>query len=283
VTSDREDLIPPRARVAAAAATALLLAACATVPPDAGKDPRDPFERVNRQTYAFNERLDRYLLKPLAQGYQYVFPSGIRQCISNGFDNVLEIRNSVNDILQAKPVGAATDTGRLVINSTLGIAGCMDIATRMGLERRQEDFGLTLARWGIKTGPYIVLPLFGPSDVRDGIGRVPDAYTSPFAYVQIVPVVYRNSLLGVSVIDTRATLLDTTKLIDEMALDRYRYTRDAYLQRRRSLEYEGNPPPPKLEDEDTGDLGSSSPAPAQPAPADQSAPVPAQPAPADQR
>jgi phospholipid-binding lipoprotein MlaA len=241
-----------RARVAAAAG-ALLLAACATVPPDAGKNPRDPLEKVNRQTFAFNDRLDRYLIKPIAQGYQWVLPRAVRQCISNGFANIAEIRNAVNDILQIKPSGVATDTGRLVINSTLGVAGCFDIATGWGLERRHEDFGLTLARWGLGTGPYIVLPVLGPSDARDGVGLVPDAYTSPTAYVQVMPVVARNSLLGTNLVSTRASLLDTTKLVEEVAIDRYQFTRDAYLQLRRSLEYEGNPPPPKLEDDDGGD------------------------------
>jgi len=289
VTGEREYPGQQRARVAAGAAAALLLTACATVPPDAGTDPRDPLERINRQTFAFNDKLDKYLFKPLAKGYQYVFPPGVRLCISNGFANVLEIRNSVNDILQAKPSGVATDTGRLLINSTLGMAGCFDIATRMGLERREEDFGLTLARWGVGTGPYVVLPVFGPSDVRDGIGRVPDAYSSPFTYTQLVPVVDRNGLIGAYLIDTRATLLDTTKLIEEIALDRYRYVRDGYLQRRRSLEYEGNPPPPKLEDEDSGDGGQSAPSPGPPAPAEpppapaQPPPAPAQPPPDDRR
>jgi phospholipid-binding lipoprotein MlaA len=148
----------------------LLLAACASVPPNAGNNPRDPFERVNRHVFAFNEKADQYLFKPLAQGYVAVVPKAFRLCISSGFSNLLEIRNAVNDILQAKPVGAANDTGRLVINSTLGMAGCFDVAKRMGLEWRGEDFGLTLARWGVGTGPFLMLPLLGPSDVRDAIG-----------------------------------------------------------------------------------------------------------------
>jgi phospholipid-binding lipoprotein MlaA len=259
------------ARVAAAAA--LLLAGCATVPPGAGTNPRDPLEKINRQTFEFNDRLDRYLIKPIAQGYQYVLPRVVRQCISNGFANMFEIRNAVNDILQIKPSGVATDTGRLVINSTIGVAGCFDIATGWGMERRHEDFGLTLARWGLGTGPYLVLPVLGPSDVRDGVGLAADAYTIPTNYVQVAPVVARNSLLGTNLVDQRAQLLDTTKLINEVALDRYQFTRDAYLQRRRSLEYEGNPPPPKLED-DSGESG--------PAPAGDGA-KPAQPPPQEQR
>lgn len=278
----RSDFARSLARAAAAAAT-LLLSACATVPPGAGKNPADPWERVNRQTYAFNDRLDRYLIKPIAQGYEYVLPSVVRRCISNGFANIAEIRNAINDILQAKPSGAATDTGRLVINSTFGVAGCFDVATGWGLERRHEDFGLTLARWGVGKGPYLVLPVLGPSDVRDGIGLVPDAYTSPTAYVQLMPVVARNSLLGTNVVSTRSDLLDTTKLLEQVALDPYQFMRDAYLQRRRSLEYEGNPPPPKLEEDDGG---NAAPAPA-PAPAAPPGPTggdkPAQPPPQDGR
>ena len=250
----------------------LLLAGCATVPPDAGSNPRDPYERINRQTYAFNDHLDRYLIKPVAQGYEYVLPGVVRRCVSNGLANILEIRNAVNDLLQAKLSGAGTDTGRLLINSTLGIAGCFDWATGFGLERRHEDFGLTLAHWGVGTGPFIVLPVLGPSDLRDGVGLAADAYTNPIAYTQVAPVVARNSLLGTTVVSTRAELLDTTKLIEQVALDPYQFERDAYLQRRFSLEYEGNPPAPKLEDP-----GDSAPAPAAPAPA---APVPPTPAPA---
>ncbi len=159
----------------AIAAAALLLAGCATVPPGAGSNPRDPWERFNRQVYAFNDHVDRYLLKPVAKGYVAVVPHAFRLCISSGFSNLGEVRNAVNDILQIKPVGAATDTGRLVINSTLGMAGCFDVATKMGLERRTEDFGLTLARWGLGSGPYLVLPVLGPSgrhrsDRPDGAG-----------------------------------------------------------------------------------------------------------------
>jgi phospholipid-binding lipoprotein MlaA len=260
----------PGGRLARSAigAAALLLAGCATVPPDAGKNPRDPFERFNRQTYAFNDRLDRYLLRPLAKGYEAVVPHAFRVCIANGFSNLGEIRNAANDILQAKPVGAATDTGRLAINSTLGVLGCFEVANKMGLERRTEDFGLTLARWGVGTGPYLVLPVLGPSDLRDGIGEIPDAYASPISYV--MPVRDRFILMGVNLIQTRAGLLQATDLIDKTALDRYQFTRDAYFQRRTSLEYEGNPPVPREEDEDeTGPgPGPSKAKPAQPPPED---------------
>jgi phospholipid-binding lipoprotein MlaA len=247
---------------------ALLAAGCATVPPNAGSNPRDPYERINRNVYAFNDRLDHYFLRPLAKGYVWLVPHAFRLCISSGFANMGEIRNAVNDILQAKPAGVATDTGRLVINSTLGMAGCFDVATRMGLERRNEDFGLTLARWGAGTGPYLVLPVLGPSDLRDGLGQIPDAYASPIGYIQ--PVRDRFILIGVDLIDTRANLLDATDLIDRTALDRYQFTRDAYLQRRFSLQYEGNPPLRREEDDSdaTGPgPGATKSAPGQPGPA----------------
>jgi phospholipid-binding lipoprotein MlaA len=274
---------PTARRLTQVALLAQLLAGCATVPPDAGNNPRDPYERFNRHVYAFNDGLDRYLLRPLAKGYVWALPRGIRLCISSGFANMGEIRNAVNDILQAKPRGAATDTGRLLINSTLGMAGCFDVATKMGLERRTEDFGLTLARWGAGTGPYLVLPVLGASDLRDGLGQIPDAYASPIGYID--PVRDRYILIGVNLIDTRAGLLDVTDLIDRTALDRYQFTRDAYLQRRFSLQYEGNPPLPKEED-DSGDSGpaegKANTAPPQP---ERSAPTPAptQPPSGDQR
>lgn len=275
-----------------AAVLALLLAGCATIPKDAGSNPRDPYERFNRNVYEFNDKLDRYFLKPIAKGYVFIVPRAIRLCISSGFANMGEIRNAVNDILQAKPVGVATDTGRLVINSVLGVAGCFDVATKMGLERRTEDFGLTLARWGAGTGPYLVLPVLGPSDLRDGVGLIPDAYTSPIGYIQ--PVRDRFILIGVNLIDTRAGLLDATDLIDRTALDRYQFTRDAYLQRRFSLQYEGNPPLPKEEDEGgqtgPGPAGTKKAAPAEPgtgatkpAPAAPEPTAPPQPPSGDQR
>jgi phospholipid-binding lipoprotein MlaA len=256
---------------AAGPACALLLAGCATVPPNAGQNPRDPWERFNRQVFAFNDGFDRFVLKPAAKGYAAVLPHAFRLCISNAFSNVGEIRNAVNDILQVKPVGAGTDTGRLAINTTLGMGGCFDVATKMGLERRNEDFGLTLARWGAGTGPYLVLPVLGPSDVRDAIGQVPDSYTNPIIYVKR-PIYDRYVYYAAWAIDTRAALLDATDLIDRTALDRYQSYRDAYLQRRRSLEYEGNPP--LAPEEDEGDQTGSRPgeakkaAPPQPAPED---------------
>jgi phospholipid-binding lipoprotein MlaA len=255
----------------AVAAAALLLSGCASVPPDAGNNPRDPFERFNRQTFAFNDRFDRYLVKPAAEGYVAVVPAAFRQCIANAFSNVGEIGTAVNDILQAKPAGAGTDTGRLAINTTLGVFGCFDVASRIGLKRRTEDFGLTLARWGLGTGPYLVLPVLGPSNVRDAIGLVPDSYANPISYVK--PVKARYFLYGAYLIDRRALLLDATDLIDQAALDRYQFTRDAYIQNRTSLEYEGNPPLAP-EHDDSGETGPG---------ADGAKTKPAEPPPENQR
>jgi phospholipid-binding lipoprotein MlaA len=233
-------------------AAATLLSGCATVPPGAGQNPRDPFERVNRHIDAFNDGFDRAIAKPLAKGYRAAVPPAIRLCISSGFSNLGEVRNAVNDLLQFKAAGAATDTGRLVVNSTMGVAGCFDVASKMGLEKRSEDFGLTLAHWGVGTGPYVVIPFLGPSDVRDAFSRVPDAYLSPIAYV--TPVKDRYILYGVQFLDLRTLLLDATSLVDTAALDRYQFVRDAWFQRRRSEQYEGNPPPP-AEDDDSGETG----------------------------
>lgn len=243
-------------RAAAALAAASLLAACATVPPNAGQNQRDPFERVNRHIDAFNDGFDRAIAKPVAKGYRAVVPAGIRLCISSGFSNLGEVRNTVNDLLQFKGSGAATDAGRLVINSTMGVAGCFDVASRMGLEKRNEDFGLTLAHWGVNTGPYVVIPFLGPSDVRDAFSKVPDSYLNPIGYV--TPVKDRYILYGVSIIDLRTLLLDASSLVDTAALDRYQFVRDAWFQHRRSEEYEGNPPPPADEDEG-GDTGQPAP------------------------
>lgn len=241
-----------RATPLAAAALALLLGACASIPPYAGKDPRDPLEKINRETYWFNQKLDQYVLKPVARAYVYVVPRALQLCVSNGFDNIGDFRNAANDILQLKPVGAATDTGRLVINSTLGVAGCFDVATRMGLHRRHEDFGLTLARYGIGTGPYLVLPVLGSSDVRDAAGLYPDSYTNPLNWVQVAPVADRYRMYGVYVVDTRASLLQASALVETAALDPYQFTRDAWFQHRRSLQYEGNPPLQPLEEDEGG-------------------------------
>jgi len=215
---------------------------CATIPADSGKDSRDPIESFNRQVFEFNDVVDRAILKPVAQAYQFVLPEPVRDCISNIFSNFREPSNAVNNLLQGKPVDAVSDTCRFVVNTTIGLAGCFDPARSMGLEKHNEDFGQTLGRWGIGTGPFLVVPILGPSTLRDAIGIYgAEPYLDPNFYINNVRL--RNAIIGTRVINQRAELLQADDLISGAALDKYRFIRDGYLQRRRSLVYDGSPPP----------------------------------------
>jgi phospholipid-binding lipoprotein MlaA len=187
----------------------------------------DPWESVNRPIFTFNDTLDTYALKPIAQGYQKVTPQFVEDGVSNFFGNLGEVRNLLNNVLQAKFHDAGVDTSRFIFNSTFGVLGVFDVATRMGLQRSDEDFGQTLGKWGLGSGPYVVLPFFGPSSVRDTVGRVPDSYVSVYPYVDDVPV--RNTLWGLGVVDTRASLLQAEKMVTG---DKYIFVRNAYLQNR---------------------------------------------------
>jgi phospholipid-binding lipoprotein MlaA len=205
----------------------LMLSGCAAAP--AKRDPRDPWERVNRATYTFNDHLDRAIAKPVARTYQKVTPEFMRTGVSNFFDNLNYTTVVVNDLLQGKVVYFFSDTGRFVMNSTLGMAGLLDPASAAGLERRQTDFGVTLGKWGIGGGPYLVLPILGPSSVRDAVGRGGDVFTT-------APYWVLNKWQGAVVwtantVDTRYRLLGTEKLL-ENTYDRYAFLRNAYLQRR---------------------------------------------------
>ena len=221
---------------------AMALSGCATVPADSGTDARDPIESFNRQVFAFNDVVDRAVLKPVAQAYEYVLPQPVRDCISNIFSNFREPSNAVNNLLQGKPLDAASDTCRFVVNSTVGLLGCFDPARQMGLEKHNEDFGQTLGRWGIGSGPYLVVPILGPSTVRDAIGIYgAEPYLDINFYIDNVRV--RNAILGTRIVNQRAELLQTDDLISGAALDKYRFIRDGYLQRRRSLVFDGSPPP----------------------------------------
>jgi len=231
----------------------LWLSACATIPPDAGNNPADPFEVYNRHMYEFNDRADQYVIRPVAEGYVKVVPEPVRDCVGNIFRNLGELGNAINNLLQGKPYEASSDFCRVVINSTVGLLGCFDLATRMGLLRSNEDFGQTFGRWGIGPGPYFVLPLLGPSSIRDSIGRVGDTYTDPVSYIQ--PTTEAVATQSLRVIEVRAGLLQASRLLEGAALDKYQFVRDAYLQRRRNLVYDGNPPRDKEPDEliDPGD------------------------------
>jgi phospholipid-binding lipoprotein MlaA len=187
----------------------------------------DPWESVNRPVYQFNDFVDTYALKPIAQGYDYVTPQFLEDGIHNMFRNVGDVTNLFNNILQAKPHAAGVDTARILFNTTFGLAGFFDVGTKMGLNRSDEDFGQTLGYWGVGSGPYVMLPLLGPSTLRDAPSKLVDSYTGPYPYINDVPV--RNSVFGLNIVDTRASLLSAEKLING---DKYIFIRNAYLQNR---------------------------------------------------
>lgn len=228
-----------RLRVAAVAAVTLLLGGCATAGgPAAGRDPLEP---VNRAVFRFNEEVDRAVLKPVARGYRDVVPEEMRNLVGNFFGNLADLWTAANQLLQGKPGKAASDLSRFVINSTLGFAGIADIATPAGFEKHNEDFGQTLGRWGIPAGPYLVLPLLGPSSLRDAPALVAD-YRGDLV-MAIDSEGRRNNSALLRVVDTRASLLKLERVVEGAALDRYSFVRDGYLQRRRNQVYDGDPPP----------------------------------------
>lgn len=220
----------------------LLGSGCASTP---GSNPKDPYENYNRKAYAFNNALDRNLLKPVAKGYNAAVPKPARILINNFFSNLDDITVTFNDLLQFKFKQAASDGSRVLFNSTFGILGLLNVTDR--LEKHNEDFGQTLGYWGVGSGPYLMLPFFGPSSVRDGIGLGTDSLTGAFKYINDKPV--RNSLYLTKTINTRAGLLDYEKTLDDTS-DRYAFMRDYYLARRQNLVYDGNPPQEKYIDEE---------------------------------
>ncbi|MEQ1915291.1 MAG: VacJ family lipoprotein [Gallionella sp.] len=223
----------------------LTLSGCAS-----GSNPADPYESFNRGVYKFNDGLDRTVAKPLAQGYDKVMPSPAKTMVNNFFSNLDDVVVTANDLLQFKFKQAASDASRVLINSTFGIFGLINVASR--LEKHNEDFGQTLGYWGLQPGPYLMLPILGPSTMRDGFGRVVD--TVPSQSGKIKPVATRNSLYALNGVKTRAQLLEAEKVMDQTTLDRYQFIRDAYLQYRLNLVYDGDPPRPKYDDyEDYGD------------------------------
>ena len=246
--------------VLAALACVAFLAGCATAP-TTKRDPRDPFERMNRGTFAFNNAVDRGVLRPVAKAYHKVTPNFIETGVSNFFDNLETPRTIICNLLQGKFKASLSDTGRLLLNTTLGLGGLLDPATDAGLAKNDEDFGQTLGKWGIKPGPYLVLPFLGPSDLRDGIGRVPDAYTNPAAYIEEDKV--RYGLYGLSAIDTRTQLLSLDDALDQ-AYDPYSFMRNAYLQRRQYLVTDGQAAEDPFEGEELPPPDDSAPANAEP-------------------
>lgn len=228
------------ARTTALLAAAILVAGCAAGPK---ANPADPFERVNRGIYGFNVRVDKTVLEPLAKGYRFILPNFVRTSVGNVFSNASEVRNVLNNTLQGKFTTAYSDFGRLAINSTLGVLGLFDVASEAGIEKHREDFGQTLGWWGVPDGPFIMLPLFGPSTVRDTAGWGVDIYTDPTVLVD--PSRAQNQIRATRIVQRRSELLDAKKVLDAAALDEYQFVRDAYLQRRRNLVYDGKPPPEK--------------------------------------
>jgi phospholipid-binding lipoprotein MlaA len=221
------------------------LAGCSTM---RSPDARDPWEGLNRATFEFNDGLDRAVIRPVAEGYRFVMPTPARDAITNFFANLKDPWIAINQLLQGKPRLAIDDLGRFVWNSTFGLLGLIDVASDMGLPKHNEDFGQTLAVWGAGSGAYLVLPILGPSSVRDGIGLIPDAYAYlPWQIPKWADfnhrVTWQWSLTGLDLVQGRADLLDASNVLEEAALDRYAFVRDAYFQRRRFLVYDGDPPP----------------------------------------
>lgn len=217
----------------------LLLGGCASV--NTPRDPRDPFEGYNRAMYNFNDSVDRAILKPVAEGYNKVMPKPLNTGISNFFSNLDDVTVLINDLLQLKFKQGLSDFSRLTWNTTVGLLGFFDVASHMDLPKHNEDFGQTLGHWGVGSGPYLVLPFLGPSTVRDGSGLVVDWQVDPLNGA-IDDEETRWALLTLNAVDTRAGLLRASRILESASLDPYIFLRDAYLQRRESLVYDGNPP-----------------------------------------
>lgn len=209
------------------------LGGCATGPE---RSPADPLEPLNRTTYRFNDFLDRTIAQPVARGYNRFVPSPVRTGVNNVFSNLGDFTVMLNDFAQLRLIDGMNDLTRFAVNSTFGIFGLLDIATPAGIPKRDQDFGLTLGHYGVPNGPFLVLPLFGPSTFRDAAGFGVDQYTAPTHYMDPA---WRNSLWGLDFVSTRARYLNATNLLEEAALDKYLFVRDAYLGRRRAQLNEG--------------------------------------------
>ncbi|MEO7391877.1 MAG: VacJ family lipoprotein [Ramlibacter sp.] len=225
--------VPRQAVLAWLFAGAATLAGCASVP---NPNPRDPFESFNRGVMQFNEGADALVLKPAATVYKRAIPPLARTGVSNFFGNLGDAWSFVNSVLQLKMQNAAENFMRLNVNTFFGLGGILDIASEFNIERHKEDFGQTLGRWGVPPGPYVVLPLLGPSTLRDTLALPIDRKADPISYVD--PASARNSLYALRAVDVRSNLLRLGSVIDEAALDKYSFTRDAYLQRRSSEIFE---------------------------------------------
>jgi len=225
-----------------AVSLAAAAAGCAT----AESEPRDPWEGMNRRIYRFNDSFDDWIARPVATKYRDLLHGEIRGRVRNFFSNLADPFIGVNNMLQGKLEDGFFDWVRFVFNTTFGLLGIHDVASDMGYEKHNEDFGQTFGRWGAGPGPYLVLPLLGPSSVRDGMGTAVDMVADPVGLFE--PIAARNSAIVLRATQVRADLLDASQLLDEASLDRYVFWRDAYLQRRRSLIYDGRPPREEVND-----------------------------------
>ena len=225
----------------------LLLTGCSTISGISKyAQQKDPLESFNRGVYVFNDTLDKAVIKPVAQGYSAVTPTPVKNMVNNFFSNLDDVVVTVNDLLQFKFRQAATDGSRVAFNSTFGVFGLFNVVDK--LEKHNEDFGQTLGYWGVPSGPYLMLPFFGPSSIRDGSGLYADSFVSVIGRTKNMSARNRDWLA--EGVNTRAGLLEGEKVMDEAVIDRYSFIRDAYLQRRRSLVYDGNPPRQKFDDDE---------------------------------
>lgn len=229
------------------------LSGCASLPN--GPSENDPLESYNRAMFGFNEGLDKYLLKPVSEGYDAVMPSPVKTGVSNFFSNIGDLFVIINDLLQFKITQAIADTGRFFFNTTLGLYGLVDVASPMGLHKHHEDLGQTLATWGVGSGPYIVLPFFGANTLRSSGGLIVESIYDPI--YSIKDDNSRYATISLTTIDTRYKLLSASRVAEQAALDKYTFIRDAYLQHRENLIFDGNPPEEKhipLPNSDAEDL-----------------------------
>ena len=230
-------------KFAVLAVTLALLGGCAST----STNPKDPYESFNRQMFSFNDSIDKHALKPAATAYKRVLPSFVQTGVNNFFGNLADVWSSANNLMQGKGEAGMSDFTRVVMNTTFGIGGLFDVASEAGLQKHNEDFGQTLGYWGVPSGPYLMLPLLGPSTVRDTAGLPLDIAADPWG--QYNNVAWRNVGTVTRVIDQRAVLLDASNLMEEAALDRYEFIRDGYLQRRQSKIFDGERSRKEAQDE----------------------------------
>ena len=221
-----------------------MMVGCASIPAGVQPSPHDPWEPFNRSVFEFNEGLDAYLLKPVVKVYRFILPEFVRDGIYNFFSNYNDIYTALQNLLQGKPDLAFSDLMRVVVNTTFGLGGLIDMATPGGLPKHKEDWGQTFGVWGIPSGPYVVLPFFGPSSVRDTFGTAADLQ-SDYLFSFVKDIGLRNSITGLRVVNARNTYYEAGDLLDGAALDKYSFLRDAYIQRREYQINEGR------EDEET--------------------------------